>query len=104
MQTLGGQRRARRGGVRCGNMDGGQNEHDVRRANRRWRSEIRSPVHWQKLQRASRYINLTVTNARLSKAGEEKKGGWSQRIERARGQKAEQRGRSSLIKDVVEMA
>lgn len=61
-------------------------------------------MHWQKLQRASRYINLTVTNARLSKAGEEKKGGWSQRIERARGQKAEQRGRSSLIKDVVEMA
>lgn len=34
-------REEQRGGVRCGSMDGEQNEHDVvRRANRRWRSEI----------------------------------------------------------------
>lgn len=50
-------------------------------------------AYWQNLQRASRYINLTVTNTRLSKRVKEKKGGKqeSKRTEGAKGQKAERR-------------
>lgn len=50
-------------------------------------------MYWQKLQRVSQYINLTVTNAILNKRGKEKKGGEEEsgRTERAKGQKAEQR-------------
>lgn len=50
-------------------------------------------VYWQKLQSASRHINLTVTNARLNKRGKEKKEGEEEsgRMERAKGQKSEQR-------------
>lgn len=81
-------------------MEGKKGRDGVKRAKRRWRRDIWSLVHWQKLQGASRYINLTVSNARLS----ERRRGGVERKGRAKGQKAEQRGRGSLIKDVVEMA